>query len=144
MIRIADLDHMVAIVPPRRRHVPPRHRQRNDDGYRKIHRSRRGVGGGAGNRDCARHNAGSGVGRAGRFRHEFVVSCVVDGRGDLRNPGGVGLVAFDRVRIDREVDRIADRPGHITIGVVSSRDTVSRAGCSGELRRRPHRLQDNI
>jgi hypothetical protein len=93
------------------------------------------------------------VGRAGRFRHEFVVSCVVvwfgiDGRGDLRKRGRVGLlellglVAVDGVAIDREVDRIADQPGHITIGVVSSRDTVSRAGCGGEHRRGPHRLQD--
>jgi hypothetical protein len=81
------------------------------------------------------------VGRAGRFRHEFVVSCVVvwcviDGRGDLRNRGRVGLVGLvvvDGVGIDREVDRIA--------GVASSRDPVSRAGC-GEHRRRPHRLQD--
>jgi hypothetical protein len=78
------------------------------------------------------------VGRAGRFRHEFVVSRVVvwyviDGRGDLRNRGRVGLVVVDGVGIDREVDRIA--------GVASSRDPVSRAGC-GEHRRRPHRLQD--
>ncbi len=74
-----------------------------------------------------------------------VVWCVIDGRGDLRNRGRVGLVglvAVDGVGIDREVDRIADQPGHITIGVVSSRDTVSRAGCGGEHRRRPHRLQD--
>jgi len=82
------------------------------------------------------------VGRAGRFRHEFVVWCVIDGRGDLRNGGRFGLVAVDGDGIDREVDRIADQPGHITIGVVSSRDTVSRAGCGGEHRRRPHRLQD--
>jgi hypothetical protein len=90
------------------------------------------------------------VRRAGRFRHEFVVSfvvvwCVIDGRGDLRNRGCVGLVgivAVDGVGIDREVDRIADQPGHLTIGVVSSRDMVSRAGCGGEHRRRPHRLQD--
>jgi triacylglycerol lipase len=80
------------------------------------------------------------VGRAGRFRNLFVVSwvvvwCVIDARGDLRNRGRVGLVAVDGVGIDRKVDRIADQPGHITIGVVSSRDTVSRAGC-GEHRRR--------
>ena len=69
----------------------------------------------------------------------------VEGRGTLRQRGGVGPVGLrpvDGVGIDTEVDKIADRSGDIEIGVVhavgvvAASDDFSRARCGGEHRRR--------
>ena len=109
--------------------------------------------GGGGNRDCARRYPGRGVGRAGRFRHECrrlmgrLVSRRLVRHRRARRPPGPGRCRARRIAPStasgstEKVDRIADRPGHIDIGsttrgVVAARDTVGRAGCGGEHRRR--------
>ena len=67
----------------------------------------------------------------------------------LRNRGGVGQVGFrpvDGVRIDRDLEEIAEESGDINIGVaravgvVAACDAFGRAGCGGEHRRRGHKF----
>ena len=77
--------------------VPPRDRWRNDDGYRKAHRSRRCIGGRAGNTECSAH------------RHTD------DGVDRRRRPGGDGhgrAGADGGVAGRRTVSRRLDRPDH--------------------------------